>query len=151
MTNNDDNFDDIDLNELFNDFDPSPSLSLPRSPLKDSSRSKSSDEMTEFHETDCTAPRVPPHNRKMLKAKKKKKSTAKQTTMYDYASTVSYKHQEFYSSLDNSTTMKTITRGQKRFSRVFDVDEKRKSMVNFLFRIIPNRIRSETKQSIVQI
>ena len=35
-------------------------------------------------------------------------------TMYDYASSISYKHKHFYSSLDNTTTTKTIIKGQKR-------------------------------------
>ncbi len=35
-------------------------------------------------------------------------------TMYDYASSISYKHKQFYSSLDNTTTTKTIIKGQKR-------------------------------------
>ena len=42
----------------------------------------------------------------------KKKTNTKQMTMYDYASSISYRHKQFYSSLDNSTTTKTIIKGQ---------------------------------------
>ena len=65
--------------------------------------------MFEFNENDCTAPHT---IRK--RPRSKKKVQGKQMTMYDYASTVSYKHKQFYSSLDNSTTSKTIIKGQKR-------------------------------------
>ncbi len=65
--------------------------------------------MTEFNENDCTAPRI---IRKRVK--NKKKANTKQMTMYDYASSISYKHKQFYSSLDNTTTTKTIIKGQKR-------------------------------------
>lgn len=65
--------------------------------------------MTELNENDCTAPRI---IRK--RTKPKKKNNGKQMTMYDYASSISYKHKQFYSSLDNTITTKTITKGQKR-------------------------------------
>jgi hypothetical protein len=73
------------------------------------SSKKNQDDLFEFHENDCTAPRI---IRKRTKTKKK--ITAKQMTMYDYASSISYKHKQFYSSLDNTTTTKTIIKGQKR-------------------------------------
>jgi hypothetical protein len=73
-------------------------------------RSKTNqDDLIEFNENDCTAPRI---IRKQTKPKKK--TNAKQTTMYDYASSISYKHKQFYSSLDNTTTTKMIIKGQKR-------------------------------------
>lgn len=74
-----------------------------------SSRLISQDELIEFTEKDCTAPKVrrPP-------TKAKRKVTKKQTTMYDYASSVSYRHRQFYSSLDNTVTTKTIVKGDKR-------------------------------------
>ena len=74
-----------------------------------SSRPISQDELIEFTENDCTAPKVrrPP-------TKAKRKVTKKQTTMYDYASSVSYRHRQFYSSLDNTVTTKTIVKGDKR-------------------------------------
>ncbi|CAM4747753.1 unnamed protein product [Rotaria magnacalcarata] len=112
MNNVDDTFDDIDLNELFNNFDEnkSPILCPASTPydMKISTKRKS-DDLFELNENDCTAPKV---NRK--RAKPKKKMNGKQTTMYDYASTVSHKHKEFYSSLDNTTTTKTIIKRQKR-------------------------------------
>lgn len=67
------------------------------------------DDLIEFNETDCTAPKI---IRKRIKPKKKINS--KQMTMYDYASSISYKHKHFYSSLDNTITTKTIIKGQKR-------------------------------------
>lgn len=73
-------------------------------------RSKTNqDDLIEFNENDCTAPRII-HKR----TKPKNKTNAKQTTMYDYASSISYKHKQFYSSLDNTTTTKMIIKGQKR-------------------------------------
>ncbi len=65
--------------------------------------------MTEFNENDCTAPRT---YRK--RTKQKKKTNSVQTTMYDYALSISYKNRHFYSSLDNTITTKTITKVQKR-------------------------------------
>jgi hypothetical protein len=73
------------------------------------SSKKNQDDLFEFHENDCTAPRI---IRKRTKTKKK--SNEIQMTMYDYASSISYKHKQFYSSLDNTTTTKTIIKGQKR-------------------------------------
>ena len=70
-------------------------------------------EPDDLTENDCTAPRT---IRKRIQPKKK--STAKQMTMYDYASSISYRHKQFYSSLDNTTTTKTITKGRKRSSMV---------------------------------
>lgn len=78
--------------------------------------------LDDLTENDCTAPRV---IRK--RAKPKKKSIGKQMTMYDYASSISYKHKQFYSSLDNSITSKTIIKGQKRSFMV------RKSSLKNLF------------------
>ncbi|CAF3714204.1 unnamed protein product [Rotaria socialis] len=112
MNNVDDDFDDIDLNELFNDFDENKSpilCSVPTPYAMKITMKRKPDDLFEFNENDCTAPKV---NRK--RAKTKKKMNGKQTTMYDYASTVSRKHKEFYSSLDNTTTVKTIIKGQKR-------------------------------------
>lgn len=71
------------------------------------------DEITEFNETDCTNPKV---QRKFIRAKKK--LSEKQTTMYDYASSVAYENRQFYSSLDNTETSKTIIKGQKRSAKV---------------------------------
>ncbi|CAF0907886.1 unnamed protein product [Rotaria sordida] len=107
---NDDNFDDIDLDEIFNDFNEKQS-SIPRQTLTkyDLNRKTNQDDLFEFNENDCTAPKK---NRKRTKTIKK--IHIKQMTMYDYASTVSYKHKQFYSSLDNTTTTKTIIKGQKR-------------------------------------
>ncbi len=65
--------------------------------------------MTELNENDCTAPRI---YRK--RTKPKKKTNTKQMTMYDYAASISYKNKQFYSSLDNTTTTKTITKAGKR-------------------------------------
>lgn len=117
MTDENDNFDDIDLNELFNDFDDTPTLSFPQSLPMKSSLPKFSDELIEFHENDCTAPRVIRPTRKVIKGKRK--TVSKQTTMYEYAASVSYQHKEFYSSWDNSTTKQIITKGQKRSTQVF--------------------------------
>jgi hypothetical protein len=63
----------------------------------------------ELNESDCSAPRI---IRKRTKIKKK--ISEKQMTMYDYASSISYKNKRFYSSLDNTITTKTIIKGQKR-------------------------------------
>jgi len=68
------------------------------------------DDLIEFNENDCTAPRI---IRKRIKTKQKNNNT-KQKTMYDYASSISYKHQQFYSSLSNTTTTKTIIKEPKR-------------------------------------
>ncbi|CAF3449813.1 unnamed protein product [Rotaria sp. Silwood1] len=108
--NNDDNFDDIDLDEIFNDFNEKQS-SIQRQPLAkyDLNHKTNQDDLFEFNEKDCTAPKI---NRKRTKTIRK--IHAKQMTMYDYASSVSYKHKQFYSSLDNTTTTKTIIKGQKR-------------------------------------
>jgi hypothetical protein len=73
------------------------------------SSKKNQDDLFEFHENDCAAPRII-HKQ----TKTKKQITEKQMTMYDYASSISYKHKQFYSSLDNTTTTKTIIKGQKR-------------------------------------
>jgi hypothetical protein len=124
MHNNDDHLHGIDLNELFNEFNASSSIVLSRiDPLRNnqstydknnhrtktdvySSRSSNDDELIELNENDCTAPRTT--------IKSKVKVNSKQMTMYDYASSVSYKHQRFYSSLDNTITAKTIVKRQKR-------------------------------------
>ncbi|CAF2647367.1 unnamed protein product [Rotaria sp. Silwood2] len=108
--NNDDNFDDIDLDEIFNDFNEKKS-SIQRQPLikYDLNCKTNQDDLFEFNENDCTAPKI---NRKRTKTIKK--IHVKQMTMYDYASSVSYKHKQFYSSLDNTITTKTIIKGQKR-------------------------------------
>ncbi|CAF4629005.1 unnamed protein product [Rotaria sp. Silwood1] len=110
INNNDDNFDDIDLDEIFNDFNEKQS-SIQRQPLAkyDLNHKTNQDDLFEFNEKDCTAPKI---NRKRTKTIRK--IHAKQMTMYDYASSVSYKHKQFYSSLDNTTTTKTIIKGQKR-------------------------------------
>ncbi len=71
------------------------------------------DDLIEFNENDCTAPRI---SRKRTKTKRK--INVKQTTMYDYASSISYRHKQFYSSLDNTITTKTIIKGQKRLLTV---------------------------------
>ena len=52
--------------------------------------------------------------RKPVKPRRNKKTKDKQMTMYDYASSISYRHKQFYSSLDNTTSAKTIVRGTKR-------------------------------------
>jgi hypothetical protein len=41
--------------------------------------------------------------------------------MYDYASSISYRHKQFYSSLDNTITTKTIIKGQKRSLTVNEI------------------------------
>ncbi|CAF3687444.1 unnamed protein product [Adineta steineri] len=106
----DDNFDDIDLDEVFNDFNEK-QLYIPRQPLIKwgLSSNTNQDDLTEFDENDCTAPRI---SRK--RPKNRKKNNTKQMTMYDYASSISYRHKQFYSSLDNTTTTKTIIKGEKR-------------------------------------
>ena len=52
-----------------------------------------------------------------------------QTTMYDYASSVSYRHKQFYSTLDNTVTSKTIVKGEKRPLTVGIFDGTRDSLV----------------------
>ena len=90
------------------------------------------DDLTELTENDCTAPR---RNRK--RSKSKKKNQTKQTTMYDYAASISYKHKQFYSSLDNTTTTKTITKRQKRSWTV-----RERSFYSFNIRFICQGIRT---------
>jgi len=40
-------------------------------------------------------------------------------TMYDYASSVSFRYKQFYSSLTNTTSTATVVKGQKRSAIVF--------------------------------
>jgi hypothetical protein len=114
--------------------------------------------LTEFNENDCTAPRI---YRK--RAKSKKKTNTKQTTMYDYASSISHKYKQFYSSLDNSITTKTITKEQKRplYEQSLSISKKSKVMiyedlspkpspdfVDNLLRYLDERSQNKTEQII---
>ncbi|UJR27138.1 hypothetical protein I4U23_008437 [Adineta vaga] len=110
INTNDENLDGIDLDELFNDFDENQSSITGQSLTKWGLNSYSSqDDLTNFNEDDCTAPRI-----YKKRTKNRKITHTKQMTMYDYVSSVSYRHKQFYSSLDNKTTSKTITKEKKR-------------------------------------
>ena len=76
------------------------------------SRQEKNDDLIEFTETDCTSPQQD-------LVRKRAKPRSKQMTMYDYASSVSFRYKQFYSSLTNTTSTATVVKGQKRSAIVF--------------------------------
>lgn len=140
MNTQNDNLDDVDLNEVFNDFYEKPELLL----IDNDFKQDKIDDLVEFTETDCTSPSNPVR-------KRAKPARSKQTTMYDYATSVSFKYKEFYSSLDNTISAKTVTKGQKRpltTDQCSMSTKKSKSSVDFidnLLRYLDERSRHHSK------